>query len=259
MRKEVVAGVALCCVEAFVYLAAQIYLFQIVAGANYAILPGVPWFVIPLAISVYLSSAWPVRKWSAWPIFWTPKRGVPALALILPALLICLAAVVIPGRILGLTITTLPVSPHATESLIASIPIALPVFAAFTEEIGFRGILQGRLERYLGPPPAIAVTTVAYVLAHFGTPWFFPEILFYVALSVECGILASRARSVLPGILLHFAVNAIGIIGPLVWGPIHLRNTPDAVAIPLFFAALLCIWLFRKMTRKVTGTGEAAI
>jgi hypothetical protein len=141
--------------------------------------------------------------------------------------------------------TTLPVSPHDTKSLIYAIPLVRPVYSAFTEEIGFRGILQGGLEQHMRRWQAIAIATVAFVWAHSGTAWFVPEFVFYIALSVYCGLLASRTQSVLPAILLHLIVNVIGILAPLVWGPIHLREIPDMVVIPLFFVALTCIYLFR--------------
>jgi membrane protease YdiL (CAAX protease family) len=85
--------------------------------------------------------------------------------------------------------------------------------------------------------------------------------VFYIALSVYCGLLASRTQSVLPTIILHLLVNVIGIIAPLAWGPIHLRKTPNIVVIPLFFAALTCIYLFRKVAtaKPITkGTLELA-
>jgi hypothetical protein len=75
-----------------------------------------------------------------------------------------------------------------------------------------------------------------------------------IAVVRYCGLLASRTQSVLPAMLLHLVVNVIGILAPLVWGPIHLRKTPDMVVIPLFFVALTCIYLFRKVATSIPTT-----
>jgi hypothetical protein len=154
------------------------------------------------------------------------------------------------GNVSGIAVVRYP----AGAVHIYAVPVVRPIFAAVVEEIGFRGILQGGLEQHMRRWQAIAITTVVFVWAHSGTAWFVPEFLFYIALSVYCGLLASRTQSVLPAMLLHLVVNVIGILAPLVWGPIHLRKTPDMVVIPLFFVALTCIYLFRKVATSIPTT-----
>jgi len=74
----------------------------------------------------------------------------------------------------------------------------------FCWEFFFRGFLLLGFERRVGPAAAIAVSTIPFVLMHFGKP----EAEVYGALPaglILCAI-ALRARSVWPGVLLHWLV-----------------------------------------------------
>jgi membrane protease YdiL (CAAX protease family) len=71
------------------------------------------------------------------------------------------------------------------------------------EEAGFRGYMQSRLER-LGPTTAIAITSVAFALAHLTKGWaILPVLPGYFLISVLYSILAYRTGSVVPGMALH--------------------------------------------------------
>jgi membrane protease YdiL (CAAX protease family) len=64
------------------------------------------------------------------------------------------------------------------ESLLYAVAVARLIFAALAEEIGFRGILQGGLERHMRLSRAIAITPVVFVFAHFIViPLFFASLV----------------------------------------------------------------------------------
>lgn len=76
----------------------------------------------------------------------------------------------------------------------------------FCWEFFFRGFLLLGFERRVGPAPAIAVSTIPFVLMHFGKP--VPEIYGSMVAGVVLGIVVLRGRSFLPAAILHFAVAA---------------------------------------------------
>ncbi len=76
----------------------------------------------------------------------------------------------------------------------------------FCWEFLFRGWLLFGFERRVGPAAAIAVSTIPFVLMHFGKPML--EVYGSIIAGVVLGIVALRARSFIPAAILHFAVAA---------------------------------------------------
>lgn len=100
---------------------------------------------------------------------------------------------------------------HAHDGLQAILLVALSavVVAPVAEEFFFRRVLQGWLERDLGGPIAIAVSALAFGLAHMGQglAWM-PLVLF----GLVAGYLARQTGSIVPGILLHALFNAASLL-----------------------------------------------
>jgi membrane protease YdiL (CAAX protease family) len=80
------------------------------------------------------------------------------------------------------------------------------LFGMFAWEFLFRGYLLFGFERRIGPAPAVAVTTIPFVLMHFGKP--LPETLGAAVAGVALGIVALRSRSFIPCAILHWSVAA---------------------------------------------------
>jgi membrane protease YdiL (CAAX protease family) len=76
----------------------------------------------------------------------------------------------------------------------------------FCWEFFFRGWLLFGFERKVGPAAAIAVSTLPFVIMHFGKPA--PEVYGSIIAGVILGIVALRSRSFIPAAILHFAVAA---------------------------------------------------
>ncbi len=91
---------------------------------------------------------------------------------------------------------------------LGSLPLELVIFAAtpaICEEALFRGALLSGLRRALPVPTAIVVQAIAFGLFHLDPARLVPTTL----LGLLLGLLATRTRSLLPGVLMHFANNAL--------------------------------------------------
>jgi uncharacterized protein len=84
--------------------------------------------------------------------------------------------------------------------------LGVRLFGMFAWEFLFRGYLLFGFERRIGPAAAIAVTTIPFVLMHFGKP--LPEALGAAVAGVALGIVALRSRSFIPCAILHWSVAA---------------------------------------------------
>ncbi len=89
-------------------------------------------------------------------------------------------------------------------TLAAAIALAAPV----AEETLFRGLLQGVLERKLGPWLAIVAAAVPFALLHgVPGPGF---IIFFWTLPI--GWVAWRTGSIAPGLVIHVLNNLVGVV-----------------------------------------------
>jgi membrane protease YdiL (CAAX protease family) len=107
---------------------------------------------------------------------------------------------------------------------ILALLLAAAISAGVVEEVAFRGYLQRMIEPRHGATVAIAVSSLAFAFAHWrwGAPdprqWlaFTPA---YFACGIGLGALAYFSRSIVPGILAHATIDAIGLIQYWRFGP----------------------------------------
>ncbi len=103
---------------------------------------------------------------------------------------------------IGLDVETASIAEKFT--LAAAIALAAPI----AEETLFRGLLQGVLERKLGPWLAIVVAAVPFALLHgVPGPGF---IIFFWTLPI--GWVAWRTGSIAPGLVIHVLNNLVGVV-----------------------------------------------
>ena len=78
------------------------------------------------------------------------------------------------------------------------------VVAGVTEEAGFRGYMQGMIERRHGLAIAILVSGTVFGFAHFShRNVSFGHLPYYIAISAVFGMLAYLTGSIMPGLVLH--------------------------------------------------------
>lgn len=85
--------------------------------------------------------------------------------------------------------------------------LALVVVAPVGEEMLFRGLLQGTLERGGDINKAVFSTALIFTFIHFN-PWWVVEIL---VVGVLLGVLAWRSNSILPCIVMHAVTNGLSL------------------------------------------------
>jgi len=130
--------------------------------------------------------------------------------------------------------------------------------AGISEEAGFRGYMQGPLERRYGPATGIAITSVVFGLAHVSHGAFLPAILFDIGWGALYGLLTYRSGSIVPAIVLHSSADALEFIAgwrfpPTAPAPLVWMSGPDKV---FWFDCVLVVllgsasaWAFRRLAR----------
>ncbi|WP_274365643.1 CPBP family intramembrane glutamic endopeptidase [Paenibacillus thermotolerans] len=104
--------------------------------------------------------------------------------------------------------------PLIQNGLNFNVVVAL-LFAAYGEEIAFRGLFQERFAWYMRPAAAIVVTSLLFALIHLseGGPLVVGADLTTVFLdSVVFGIIYYRTRNIFAGWIAHFAANVVALI-----------------------------------------------
>ena len=96
------------------------------------------------------------------------------------------------------------------------------ISGAVSEEAGFRGYLQGAMERRGFGPASILITALVIAPEHALTQGFvLPTVVFYLLVDVMLGALAYITKSIGPGVVVH----AIGlfVFFAYVWPHDHER------------------------------------
>lgn len=130
------------------------------------------------------------------------------------------------------------------------------IVAGLGEEAGFRGYMQGPLERRYGAAVAITVTSTVFGPAHLSHGAFVPAILFDIGWGALYGLLTYRSGSIVPAVVLHSGADALEFTAawrfppaapaPLVWasGPDRSLWVGCLLAVTLGSAS---IWSFRRL------------
>src|SRR5207302_1352689 len=116
--------------------------------------------------------------------------------------------------------------------------VALALVPAVAEELLFRGVVWGALERRIGMAATLAVTSILFGLYHGSLYRFVPALLGGLLL----GAVRAGSRALLPSVAFHFANNA-GVIIALHLGyaspPATLGPVAAALAASAIGAALI--------------------
>lgn len=96
----------------------------------------------------------------------------------------------------------------APIALARDLPLQVPACAlqAFTQELQFRGLLMGLLERVATPAVSNAVQAALFGLAHIAVQYAGPQPVFVpvtMALGLLLGWITQRTRSLWPAIIIH--------------------------------------------------------
>ena len=156
--------------------------------------------------------------------------------------------------------------PQTSRADLSKIPIATLLItllmsaavAGISEEAGFRGYMQRKLELRYGPALGIAMASFVFGLSHLNHTIFVPAILFDIGWGALYGTMTYLSGSIVPAIILHSSADAIEFMVawrfpttgalPLVWtsGPDSLFWFNCVLSILLGGGA---VWSFRQLAR----------
>ena len=87
--------------------------------------------------------------------------------------------------------------------------VMVSINAGVSEEAGFRGYMQGGLERRFGPAIAIAITSVLFWVAHLNHSSGAARFALLIAMAAFLGALTYCAGSIWPAIVAHASLDTI--------------------------------------------------
>ena len=236
---------------------------------NLKLLPQLPWAAV--CMMVFLAFYWRFLEGWGWPQSTAAARraSLRAEPLSAPVFLLSLLAgglglaASIVLFILSHRLILWPQAPHSdlthipVTSLLPSLLMSAMV-AGISEEAGFRGYMQGPLERRYGPAIGLAVTSIAFGLAHLNHRTFLPAILFDIGWGALYGLLTYQSGSIVPAIVLHSSADAIEFVAAWKFRP-TATAAPAAVSGPDTWLWVNCVlvvllgsasvWAFRRLAK----------
>ena len=225
-----------------------------------------PWSVLPMIIALwaylkFFSGRWRSTKLS--PSVW--KKSILAAILFV---IIVQASFVITFRLVDFPSEKFTADYRILDNMplwvAFTVLIMSSIVAGICEETGFRGYMQAPLEKKYGPPSAIIVTSVIFMLIHLSHSWAFPILPHIFFASVLLGILAYKTGSLIPGIIGH---SILDIFDYSVWwsniiGGFHMQ-TIFKTGIDIHFIIwdivfILALFAFFRLMRKISPTSPNA-
>jgi len=235
--------------------------------SNLRFSPGLPW-ATPI-MAAFLVFYWRFLKGRGWSSSTSAARRAGLRAEPLPSwvwrwslvagglgLAASIALFLVAHRLISWPQPPRPDLSHIPFITLLSSLLMSAIVAGIGEEAGYRGYMQGPLERRYGAAVAITVTSTVFGLAHLSHGAFLPAILFDIGWGALYGLLAYRCGSIVPAIVLHSSADALEFIAawkfrprapaPLVWvtGPDRLLWADCFLVVLLGGAS---IWAFRRL------------
>ncbi|MGD0094325.1 MAG: CPBP family glutamic-type intramembrane protease [Planctomycetota bacterium] len=87
--------------------------------------------------------------------------------------------------------------------------VSICVVPGIFEEVFFRGLVQGSLEKIMTGREALLVQAVVFAIAHLNAAGFFTYLVF---MGLYLGWLRRSSKSLIPGMLVHFSHNLIALL-----------------------------------------------
>jgi len=185
-------------------------------SANLRSSPSIPWSVA--IIGVLLWAAWRYSG-GAWPpvatraarrrfrragrpevrvFVWATGTGLLGLAALIALWIVLVQLVKVTGNAAADFARYPPVT-------VISVLVMASLVGAVTEEVGLRGYMLTRLDQAVGGRLAVVIVALAISPGHGITQGFvIPTLAWYFLADLMFGLLSLLARSILPGIVVHF-------------------------------------------------------
>lgn len=221
--------------------------------------PGVAWFPLPV-LALIVAVTWWVR--GRWDIRLRVPANVPWGRVYAFSFLAMLAAKCIKG-IEGAYHGVTLVAPAAPENVSASYALLylfmIPFFAAVLAEVGYRGIIQTRLEKMLPLWQTLFFISAINTLSHVGFTDISTQWLYLMAMNLGFGYTAWLAQSIVPAIVMHVVMNVLFPGAEHFFGPFALGelSASGIITLAVFGAALTALagWLAGGVATPVPRGG----
>jgi membrane protease YdiL (CAAX protease family) len=249
-------------------------LWGLLFRTNLQVAPELPWSAAAM-LSVIGLSCRIVSRANTWKRLASP----PQQGLWPWAAAVAVAVCVVSAVVVGLRLARLPpdafastLDMHALSRLMQVVRVVMAsIVAAFFEELGFRGLIQGSLERRYGPARSIGITGVIFYLAHFGHGWTQGDFVTVLAVAVPLlvgsvlyGALAYFTDSLGPSMMAHALTDMVLL--PMEWTGKHRLDTVTVTGADSHFvwwtiafsiSSMTCIVLLGQVASRVqVGTND---
>jgi membrane protease YdiL (CAAX protease family) len=243
-----------CVAVLFATLLAQ-GIWTVLLSANLRSSPSIPWSVAIIAVLLwaawrYSGGAWPPVATRAarrryrraeppeLPAFvWATGAGFLALGALIALWIVLVQLVKVPGNPAADFARYPPVT-------VISVLVMASLVGAITEEVGLRGYMLTRLEQAAGGRMAVLIVALAISPGHGITQGFVvPTLAWYFLADLMFGLLSLLARSILPGIVVHF--TGLLTLFAVVWPADRFRQPVSLLhaGLPFWTEATICVLL----------------
>lgn len=262
MRSSELRAAVLSVIVGLAYFMLLIGGTQGLVALNANVSPRLPWFPLPALIVILLVTRWLNSRWDlrlrhppsvSWPMAYT-------FALLATLAAMCLS--LLEASFNGLT-RTAPAWPdeEVSRGFQFTFVITLPFIASVLAEIGFRGIIQTRLEKIMPLWPMLLAIAILNALMHFYDPEQMSQWGRFIALNLAFGYVTWRTQSILPALAAHCAMNLVEPVGEYLFGPVVLGDASGmsllTIAITGCVALVLALAIGRAMPRPVVTHSAA--
>jgi membrane protease YdiL (CAAX protease family) len=200
-----------------VLLAGNLPWIAVLAPFNLRVFPSVPWAIVPMAIYLWLYWRYIGGRIGSVDTAATRRMNLRANPIEADAWSFAILTGLIGfGALLAFLalmarLVTMPqsasLSPPPEMPLVTAFVLVVmaSIVAGMTEEAGFRGYMQGPIERRYGLALAVLVNGVTFGLLHFPShpDAVMPMLPYYIAVSALYGGVTWAADSILPAMALH--------------------------------------------------------
>ena len=149
---------------------------------------------------------------------------------------------------------------HGESGFLLPLAFLIGATPAFCEELVFRGYVQTRLNRRLGPLLGIGCSSSLFAVFHYDLV----HIIAVFPLGVYLGVICWRSGSIIPAMLAHFVNNTISVFA-VVMGPEEVDQDPSseltffllsviAIGIVGSLFTALAIWRFPGSSQGAQAT-----
>jgi membrane protease YdiL (CAAX protease family) len=245
---------------------------------NMALSPSIPWSV-PLGLLYlwvvfrYFNGSWKPSSTS------TARAGSmrarrlsrsewkAALAAAFPVMIFFIVVTIISYRLIEVPADDFAMPELPWWSLYSAL-IMVSIVAGVSEECGFRGYMQGPLEKRYGPVVAIGIAAVFFWLAHLNHASGVARAPALIVMGASLGALSYCARSIWPAIVAHATADTIVFTGSTadiglheLWFPVLLNDsgvdTLFVVLCALTIVSGVVMVVFLRRLARVTRPAEA--